>query len=211
VTTTEPTPAYREDFVIDDEVTGREVYEFRCNICGTPTPDAPCPEHAPRDIPGLRLVDCDAQPRHWIWVIDAEDYGHPCLTCICHEQTESIRELEIARDHHWRWRGWRITGWLNSKAYALGITAGASWGTCSQPGHRCCHRKASWRGKRPYVLGWRREKWACILRYRHWPGEDIGFMGRCGKCVPWTCCGSTGYDHADGCPEDTRYPTAVSA
>lgn len=213
MTTIDPAPAYCEDFITTDEDTGADVYEFRCNICATPTIDAPCPDHAPRDVPGLRLVDCDAEPRHWMWIVDADDYGHPCLTCICHEQTESIRALERERDHHWPWRHWRLTGRLASWAYALGIISGYSSSTCPDYEGFWCHRfRRSLRGKRPYVLGWRREKWACILRYRHWPGEDIGCMGRCGKCIPWTCCGSTGYDHVEGCPEDYyQHPTAVPA
>ena len=63
------TLAYQEQFVlVDDEYTGPAGTAFACNICGTPVDDQPCPDHAPTAVPGLRLVDCDAEPRHLLWV-----------------------------------------------------------------------------------------------------------------------------------------------
>ena len=96
-----------------------------------------------------------------------------------------------------RWRRWRVTNWLVAKAYVLGIIAGSSW--CSHPAGGYVNR-VNWRGRRPYLLGLMREEWRCWLVGRHRPGVHVGF-GYCGKCVPWTCCGSTDVDHRAGCAE----------
>ena len=112
------------------------------------------------------------------------------------------------RYHRRSWRRWRITHWLIDKAYALGLISGA--GFVSQPhdrGPQAAHG-IYWRGSRPYVLFWPREKWVCLLRYRHrpyWPDGRPIFGGRCGKCLPWPCCGSIDLHHVEGCPEAAEW------
>lgn len=197
--------SYCEVFVSveEDEETGAEteVYAFRCNICGRDLTDGSCPDHAPRDIPGLRLVECDRTPPHVGWVVDAEDYGVPCPWCSLDYETQRVAELEVQRDRHGRWRGWPITFRLARWAYALGVTSGSCYGTCRQAGHGWCVKYVTLRGSRPYVLGWPRNNWRCLLKGRHWPGEHVGF-GLCGKCVPWQCCGSRTVEHLPGCADE---------
>jgi hypothetical protein len=85
-----------------------------------------------------------------------------------------------------------------SRAYVLGIISASCW-----RGGGYGVTWISWRGKRPYVLGFKRIQWYAIphlLRYRHWPLRVWG--GMCGKCGPWQCCGAVGFDHAEGCPEE---------
>jgi hypothetical protein len=197
-----PVTAYREVFVSVEEGTGAEVYAFRCNICDRTLTDGPCPDHAPLDVPGLRPVGCWQQPPHLGWVVDAEDYGAPCPWCERDDCAGRVADLEVARDRHGRWRGSRAASWLLGKAYAAGLIAGYSVGTCRQPGHRWCAGRVSWRGRRPYVLGFRREEWRCILRYRHWPADPIIF-GFCSKCMPCPDCGSRTAGHETGCPAVT--------
>jgi hypothetical protein len=198
--------AYREVFISveEDEETGAEteVYAFRCNICDRDLTDGPCPDHAPLNVPGLRPVECDHSPAHLGWVVDAEDYGVPCPWCERDDSAARVAELEIARDRHGRWRGTRAARWLLNKAYGAGLIAAYSTGTCRQDGHSWCARHISWRGRRPYVLGVRREAWRCILRYRHLPGDPV-FSGFCAKCLPCPDCGSRTAGHETGCPAVT--------
>lgn len=84
---------------------------------------------------------------------------------------------------------------LASRLYALGVASGDTWGLQGDTQTVQVH----WRGKRPYILGWPRPKWRCLLRYRHWPTSHMIFAGFCGKCCPWPCCGAITLDHADGC------------
>jgi hypothetical protein len=106
------------------------------------------------------------------------------------------------------WRRWRLTHWLLQQSYGLGLIAGSSLDTHCHwdcPGH-----PSSWgwvagdiwilRWHRPYVLGWPSWKWGCLIRRRHLPGQEIGF-GRCGRCLPWECCGATTVAHAPDCQE----------
>lgn len=119
------------------------------------------------------------------------------------------------------WRTWKVVKRLMSRLYVLGLVAGYSSAT------RHSHPfyvdriypfwKKNWNGERtlpPYVLGWPVEKWACVLRYRHWPywpdGMPVAF-GRCGRCVPWQCCDSIERDHAPSCPEGYSTPVPVDS
>lgn len=201
-TATQPdaAPAYREVFVVDDDDTGQEdVYEFRCQPCGRNVDDEPCPDHAPLDVPGLRQVGC-GEPGHRTWTVDRDDYGLPCPWCAWREADQRAADLRVRVDWHGRWRGTRAARWAARWAYRLGVISGYSTGTCDQPGHRWCIRKMSWRGRRPYALGWEAWKWRCLLRFRHWPGQEI-LSGYCGKCLPWPCCGSRTSGHEPECAE----------
>lgn len=156
-----------------------------------------CRECAASPPAGWQLVECDRDhPVMWM-PDDGWAYPPPCMYC-------SYAAIAKAHDgcehsHHGAWRRWKIAHWLDRRAYALGLTAGGGrrWGG----GCNSCLTGPRWRGKRSYILGWPRENWRCLLQGRHWPGEQIG-MGLCGKCAPWPCCGSTGYEHAVDCPDE---------
>lgn len=195
--------AYRELFVWDDEHPNHHV-GFLCSICGQPVDDRPCPDHAPVNVPGLRLVECSTEPRHWLWVLDCEDYGAPCYRCELNDLYERQRQAEACR--HWPWRRWKLTHRAGSLAYQLGVIAGSG----TQWGNGCnhCLTGVRWRGKRPYLLGAQRETWRC-WRQGHHRGEHVGF-GYCGKCQPWPCCGSILMAHEPGCPEDLESPRLVT-
>lgn len=200
------TTAYRETFVsvVEDEETGAEtqVYAFHCNICDRDLTDGPCPDHAPLNVPGLRPFDCEHQPPHLGWVVDADDYGAPCPWCQLDDAQARITDLEVKRDWHGRWRGTRAFRWLLGKAYVAGLIGGYRDGSCRQPGHGWCAGGARWRGRRPYILGRRSSDWRCILRCRHWPGDPI-ISGFCSKCLPCPDCGSRTAGHEPACPAMT--------
>ena len=190
------TLAYQEQFVlVDDEYTGPAGTAFACNICGTPVDDQPCPDHAPTAVPGLRLVDCDAEPRHLLWVHDRDDYGVPCYLCQAIEREEKDRAARQCR--HWGWRSWRATWWLSLKLYALGVSTGGS--ITRGDGHDGCVTFGRMRGNSSYLLGVSRDTWRCWLS-GHRRGEPVGF-GFCGKCMPWPCCGSIREEHNPTCAE----------
>lgn len=95
-----------------------------------------------------------------------------------------------------RWRQRRWWGWLSRHLYTLGISSG---GCHSGHGDGWIVRN-HYRGRRPYVLGIKRERWGDPwhrIRYGHWPNRVV--IGMCGTCCPWPCCGATGLDHAEGC------------
>ncbi|MFI6228577.1 hypothetical protein ACIBCR_14850 [Micromonospora echinospora] len=188
--------AYQELFVLtDDEYTGPPGTSFACSICGTPVDDRPCPDHAPTQVPGLRLVDCDNEPPHIIFVHDADDYGVPCFQCRLAEYAEQERQARQCR--HGGWHSWRITGRLATLAYGLGITSGNAYSYGD--GHDGCVTDIRFRGSRPYILGVSRDTWRCWFS-GHRRGEPVG-AGFCGKCVPWPCCGAISEAHAEKCPE----------
>ncbi|MEU7980513.1 hypothetical protein AB0B63_18515 [Micromonospora sp. NPDC049081] len=190
------TLAYQERFVLtDDENTYPDGTVFACNVCDTPVDDRPCPQHAPTEVPGLRLVDCKAEPRHLLWVHDRDDYGTPCYLCAYIEQAEQERQARQCR--HWGWRSWKAIWWLSLKLYALGVSKGGS--ITRGDGHDGCVTFGRLTGNRSYILGVSRDVWRCWLS-GHRRGEPVGF-GFCGKCVPWPCCGSSREEHNTGCPE----------
>jgi hypothetical protein len=92
----------------------------------------------------------------------------------------------------------RLWCWLAHKTYSIGLSSGGchSWLSDGTPVTRI-----NWRGKRCYFLGWERQKWRCVLKFHHWPRDWPVAFGLCGRCVPWSCCGSTWRDHAADCTE----------
>jgi hypothetical protein len=179
---------------------------WACNLCGREIPDGQgCPAHAPRDVPGLRRAECDADPKHPpVWYLDGENYGTPCPSCIyAGVAADLAKAKKTDRCYHWPWRRWSLTHKVAGYLYVTGICAsggGTRWGNGCD---RCQDVLPRLRGKRPYILGVPRETWRCWLVGHHRRGEEVGF-GFCGKCVPWTCCGSQREDHAAGCTEDVR-------
>src|SRR6266516_2838739 len=104
------------------------------------------------------------------------------------------------------WRRWRATTQLTCWCDRLRL---------AKTGLYCADATGHWNGirwpdfgwgRRLYVLGWPIEKWRCLLRYHHvpyWPDGRPVFMGACGKCLPWACCGSIETGHAPTCPDYT--------
>lgn len=91
------------------------------------------------------------------------------------------------------WRSWRLTHRLAGQAYGTGIISGAAY-----TGGRV--EWVRFRGRRVYVLWLKREAWGHpwhFVRAGHWPLPV--WMGMCGKCAPWPCCGAVGYDHEPDC------------
>lgn len=82
---------------------------FICNEpeCGWRTDQRPCPIHAPITFSGLRLVECTAEPRHYLFAHDRDDYGHGCPACYGRYLFKRLSELEVCR--HKVWRRWRVT------------------------------------------------------------------------------------------------------
>lgn len=84
-----------------------------CNAdgCHTRVDDVPCPEHAPVAFPGLRLVECQAEPRHFLYSHDRDDYGHGCPACWSKHVWNQLVELRESthRYRHRAWRRWRVT------------------------------------------------------------------------------------------------------
>lgn len=64
--------------------------------CHNRIDEVPCPDHAPKVFPGLRLVECGAEPRHYLWAHDSDSYGPPCFWCMrddYHRELTRIRDL----------------------------------------------------------------------------------------------------------------------
>lgn len=185
--------SYNESFTSYDADDNEVPWHFECSICRRNVDDEPCSDHAPLgDLPGLRLVDCTASPRHYLWVHQREDYGVPCYACLYSDERKAA--LALARcPHRWwqRTHAWRkLVGW----GYSLGFIAGSSmtWdATCDG----CC--AISRFGRSSYLLGVSRDTWHCWRR-GHRRGEEVGF-GFCGKCLPCPECGSEKASHREGC------------
>jgi hypothetical protein len=153
---------------------------FYCAACSRPVNDGPCPVHAPRDIPGLVLAECDATPRHpHTWFYATEGYPPPCMYCSWDALNESHRGCE--HSHHRPWRRWKATRWLASRGYTLGVTSGhsISWGA----GCDGCVTGVR-PGRSPYVLFRQREWWSCLLRRRHLFRPVDGLSWMCDRCNP---------------------------
>lgn len=187
---------YTELFVMYDEDDNQVPAHFECSQCERDVTDDPCPEHAPTDVPGLRLVECQSQPKHQLWVLNRDDYGYGCPECRLIPYLEA--ETAARQCRHRAWRRTRFAGWLSGAAYVLGVFTGGgvSWGD----GHDACHSFGRLRGHRSYILGVSRDTWRCWLKGRHRRGEDTGVFGFCGRCLPCDECGSETLAHRADCP-----------
>lgn len=146
---------------------------------------------------GFELMECHSEPRHWpeYRVIDDDFYPGYCSGCQYNALRETASKWEC-RAMHRRWKSWHILGWLNGKAYVLGIIAGSgvAYGRCEHCGIGRQYMRPRWRGKRPYILGVYRETWIC-LRHGHRRRESIVSRGICTVCLPCPECGSTAPEH----------------
>lgn len=160
-------------------------------------------ERPPAAPPGFVLVECTAEPRHWPEYHVAEDvfYPAPCSRCQMDSFSKSANEWRCKATHR-RWKSWAILGWLGRKGYSLGAIGGCgtSYGRCEFCGIGRQHTRPRWKGSRPYILGVKRETWAC-LRRGHRRQEHIS-CGLCSVCMPCPECGST---------DPTHYSCEVSA
>lgn len=100
-------PAY-EDYPYDNEHPSDVECDWgwACPVCHRRVDNQPCPEHAPISAPGLRLVECQAEPRHWLFAHDRDDYGHGCPWCWYEQARAELQPLQDAaerRAHRWCW------------------------------------------------------------------------------------------------------------
>lgn len=166
----------------------------RCSVCNADVSTGPCASHAPHHVPGLRLIECEAENRHGrTWVLDDDGYEPPCPWCVIDQEVKAHQGCEHAL--HGPWRRWRITQRTVSRLYALGVVKGST--TKYGGGCRGCVSGVR-PGRNGYVLGWPRWKWRCLLIARHWPGVEV-LREMCGKCNPCPGCGSVADEHP-GCP-----------
>ena len=195
----ETTTAYLETFGChletedDHDHPGDCEWGFACSACGRRVDDEPCPDHAPADVPGLQLADCDAQPRHpRTWFLATDSYPPPCMYCSCAALQAAHQGCE--HSHHRAWRRWKLTHRLAGRLYSLGVVKG--YGLAGGGGCNFCLTGLQW-GRSGYLLGWDNWKWQTLarcLRRGHWPadtdscvGSERG-LGFCVKCAPCTGC-----------------------
>lgn len=170
-------------------------WTFLCSLCGHDMAGGPCPDHTPEDIPGLRLVECGAEPRHArTWLTDDDGFGPPCPWCVIDAAGREHEGCEHAS--HGRWRRSRAVHRFLSWGYGMGFVG--SYGSSYGGGCRGCVAGVRW-GRSSYLAGWPRWKWRCLLKARHWPGEEV-LDGMCGKCCPCPDCGSQHAACKPGCP-----------
>lgn len=170
---------------------------FSCGTCGVPVDDAPCPAHAPLEIPGLALVACDAVPRHYSWVLAHDGYEGPCWRCV-HEKQQAREQEQERVTHSSRHRAWcrlKAVHWLAGRGNSLGFV---KWNSLSYGGPGGCKGCMTGLrfGRSGYLLGWDNWKWATLprcLRRGHWPagadacsrssdGREMNFCVKCSPC-----------------------------
>lgn len=120
-------------------------YGWQCNTdgCTERVDDEPCPQHAPLAFPGLRLVECVAEPRHWLYSHDRDDYGHFCPACtydMTHAELEPLKLAAERRRHRWCW--------LFNPVKRAAIWVGVARWRGSTGNHACWHVDARWRWSR---------------------------------------------------------------
>lgn len=158
--------------------------------------DAVCANPMPAP-PGLELVECDAEPRHWPTYVAHVDGMYPTYCHQCAYQVGLPRQNELVhKAEHRRWHRWRVTARFARHAYAWGLIAASA---THYNGCKDCPKRTTirWRGKRSYILGARRETWGCLLKRHHIRTPLVTCRGLCSKCCPCPDCGSTDPTHYD--------------
>ena len=199
---TQTTTAYLEAFGCrletedDHDHPGDCDWGYSCSQCGRRVDDGPCPDHAPVEVPGLMLADCDAEPRHALtWFLATDGYPPPCMYCAYAAMQEAHRGCE--HSHHRAWRRWKVTRKVAGRLYSLGVVSGYS--LVGGGGCNGCLTGFRW-GRSGYLLGWDNWKWKTVLRCLragHWPATTDSCTGTeremnfCVKCSPcpgcWLC------------------------
>jgi hypothetical protein len=149
---------------------------------------------------GFGRFDCP-EGQHWpTYYVDTDGLLDPPYNCPGCNYSRARAEADRwqCRATHRRWQTWRWVGRLHSWLYSLGAIGGCCTSYNGCEAHPVRYHITRWGGRRSYILGWRRENWRCLLRYRHWPGVHVGF-GYCGKCVPCPSCDSTTNNHEPRC------------
>lgn len=182
--TTNTEPAYLESFgcllATDDEGCVHEGecdQDWHCATCRRRLDGQPCPDHAPVVFPGLELVECYAQPRHWLWAYKNDAYGTGCTACQIDSEMDAHRGC--AHSQHRAWRRLGLLRWLAGHGYAAGFirSTGESYGGG-------CNGCLTFRwGRSSYVLWKSRDWWGCLLRRRHLFRESP-LDGMCERCYP---------------------------
>lgn len=153
----------------------------------------------PASTEPLVRIECD---KHATFIPASDDTGYvPCPWCYADSLWEQLNEARVERGRrvHRRHRLWSATKlWrrMVSIGTLLGVLSGS--GTLWDENCNAC-TTARFRGRRLYILGWPPPKWACLLKFRHWPGEEIDGLGMCGKCLPCPECDSQTNEHNKGC------------
>jgi hypothetical protein len=152
---------------------------------------------------GWVLADCD-RGHPVIWMRDDQwSYPAPCMYCCYDDLAGAHAGCEHAQ--HGRWRSWKVARWVAGQLYALGVISGSCYSYGA--GCRGCVTSINFRGSRPYVLGWPTWKWACVLKFRHWPGDYVGF-DLCAKSLPCPTCDSKTAGHREDCAEIAPWSSA---
>lgn len=165
-------------------------YRWMCGTCYQVLGDTEqvCPAgHTPMEFPGLKLVDCDATPRHLLFVHTDDGYGGPCPQCQWDAAEERHRGCE--HSHHGRWRSWKLTGRLAYWGARLGLWAGfrAYGNLCGGP--RACHTRFQWGGRWSFLFVTTKQwiRWGHLPRHGHrWALSCHGCdgFGVCDRCSP---------------------------
>lgn len=142
----QPDGPYYEMLLMDDE-NPHGIIGHVCNQCGADVREAPCPQHAPQQVPGLTLVGCDAQPRHWLWVIAGDYFEAPCYRCDAARlwQADMDRRDAPHRRRRHAYRRTVVWRWLLHASRRVGLLRGLYARTC--PGGGWCEG-AHWRWRR---------------------------------------------------------------
>lgn len=157
-------------------------------------------ENPPTPPDGIVLIECTADPRHWPTYAAYVDgmYESGCPLCERDDLYQQLRKIECDRKHR-RWKSWQIWSRISGRLYVLGITSsgGGTWfGRCEFCGLGRQHFAPTWKGKRPYIFGLRRETWACLRRGHR---RSDTYYGLCSICCPCPSCGSTDPSHSGDC------------
>lgn len=185
--TAEITSAYLETFGClapknedgDCDHEGSCDWGWSCSQCGYDLTAGPCPDHAPTAFPGLVLVDCDAEPRHWTWIHAHDGYPAPCTPCQLAAEMDAHRGCAHAL--HGAWRAWKFTGRVDRWGARVGLWNGFTSFTLGG-GCNGCRTRFRW-SPRFWVLGVRKTTAAHVLRTGHRPVETHG-EDWCKRCHP---------------------------